>query len=151
VYFPVVDAAPTRKPSPSGAPGAARGCETVLVCEDDATVRALATQFLSAAGYSVLSAENGVSALEVAARHPGPIHLLLTDVIMPLMNGRELAHQLGAQRPDLRTLYVSGYTSNVIAQHGVLDAGVEFLEKPYNSRALLHHVRSILDQAAVTG
>jgi PAS domain S-box-containing protein len=145
VYLPAVDAvAPaTAAPAPMGA-AASGGDETILVCEDDETVRGLTAQMLRDAGYQVLAAVDGPAALEMAAAFDGPIHLLLTDVIMPDMNGRELADVLREQRPGLRTLFVSGYTADVIAHHGVLDDGLELLEKPYRRQALLERVRRIL-------
>ncbi len=122
-----------------------RGRETVLVCEDDPAVRDLAAYFLRIAGYTVLAAENGQRALEAAAAHAGPIHLLVTDVIMPDLNGRQLADALTAARPELKTLFMSGYTSNVIAHHGVRDMGLELLEKPFTRERLLRCVRTLLD------
>jgi PAS domain S-box-containing protein len=121
------------------------GGETVLVCEDDPAVRDLAVYFLRLAGYTVLAAENGQRALQAAAAHAGPIHLLVTDVIMPDLNGRQLADALTAVRPELKTLFMSGYTSNVIAHHGVRDMGLELLEKPFTRERLLRCVRTLLD------
>jgi two-component system cell cycle sensor histidine kinase/response regulator CckA len=120
------------------------GDETVLVCEDDPTVRELASRILQHAGYTVLSADHGAAAQDLARQHAGPLHLLLTDVIMPAMNGRQLAETLSEQRPEMRTLYISGYTSDVIANHGVLDEGIDFLEKPFNRKTLLERVRDVL-------
>ncbi|MCB9866694.1 MAG: PAS domain S-box protein [Phycisphaerales bacterium] len=145
VYLPAVDAEVS---APAGAAGddAPGGDETVLVCEDDASVRKLTMHILQGAGYTVLTAENGADALDLADNHDGPIELLVTDVIMPYMNGKELADELQLKRPEVRTLYVSGYTSNVIAHHGVLDADVAFLEKPYNRQSLLTAARAVLDR-----
>ncbi len=145
VYLPAAEAAvaevlPTSDEGPSPT-----GDETLLVCEDDPTVRRLVSHMLRESGYTVLAAENGGEALQVAAAHPGPIHLLVSDVIMPDMNGRALAEALGRSRPDVRILFVSGYASNVIAHHGVLDEGVEFLEKPFSRGRLLRRVREVLE------
>ncbi|MBN1514852.1 MAG: PAS domain S-box protein [Phycisphaerae bacterium] len=145
VYLPaVLDAAET----PRTAETAERprgGTETILLCEDDLAVRQLTALMLKGAGYHVLCAENGARALLLSAEHPGPIQLLITDVIMPDTNGKKLADEVMAARPDLRVLYISGYTSNVIAHHGVLNEGIEFLEKPFTRRSLLKRVREVLE------
>jgi PAS domain S-box-containing protein len=125
--------------------------ETILVCEDDASVRQLTTKMLRSAGYKVIVASNGAAALKIAGEHPGPIDLLVTDVIMPEMNGRQLARALASNRPDMRTLYISGYTSDVIAHHGVVDADIEFLEKPFGQADLLKRVREVLNGARLKG
>ena len=95
-------------------------------------------------GYTVLAASGPHQALQLAEAHPGVIHLLLTDVIMPDMSGRDLRQRLGALRPDLKCLFMSGYTANVIAHHGVLDEGVHFLQKPFSREALAAKVREAL-------
>ena len=136
------DQAPVSQPDTVGG-----GSETILLCEDDAPVRELITQSLQAAGYTVLAAGTGGEGLEVARNHAGAVDLLITDVIMPDMNGRALAERLAAMRPDLPTLFISGYTSNVIAQHGVLEEGVEFLEKPFTRQDLLTKARAVLNKA----
>jgi len=122
-----------------------RGSETLLVVEDQQEVRTLLCKILESRGYRVLMAENGAAALQVAALHPGPIHLLVSDVIMPGMSGREVAALLGATRKSLRTLYLSGYTDESIVQHGVLEEGVEFLQKPFTADGLVSKVRAVLD------
>jgi len=119
------------------------GAETLLICEDDPAVRELTAFILKQAGYTVLVAAHPQEALQLAAT-TGPLHLLITDVIMPEMNGRRLADELARSRPGVRTLFVSGYPANAIAHHGVLDDGVEFLEKPYSRRQLLQRVREVL-------
>jgi PAS domain S-box-containing protein len=121
--------------------------ETILVVEDEANVRRLGRQFLENQGYTVLEAADGAAAIEVSKAHPSPIHLLLTDVIMPGMNGRELAHRIASLRPDTKVLYMSGYTENVIGHNGTLDAGVNLLQKPFTLPALKAKVREVLDQA----
>lgn len=125
-----------------------RDAETVLVVEDEEIVRELVCDVLEQQGYRVLCATNGIEALEMAGPPGLKIDLLLTDVIMPLMNGQELAAQLTAQRPELKVLYVSGYSDNDIDHHGVLDAEVELLEKPFTPQALAQKVREILGESA---
>ncbi len=117
---------------------------TLLVVEDAADIRQLITQALRESGYEVLVATQGVEALELSETHEGPIHLLLTDVVMPQMGGGELARRLQARRPEMRVLYMSGYTENVIATHGVLKAGVAFLPKPFTLEALIQKVEEAL-------
>jgi two-component system, cell cycle sensor histidine kinase and response regulator CckA len=124
-----------------------RGTETVLVVEDDPSVRHLARSVLDNLGYEVLSASNGQDALNVARDHHGStIRLVVTDVIMPLMSGKVMAEWLKATYPDVKILFTSGYTDDAITHHGVLDAGVEFLPKPYTLATLAHKVRKLLDE-----
>ena len=121
------------------------GVETVLVVEDEAALRAIAQRALVVAGYKVLIAADGNEALQICAQHPGNIHLLLTDVIMPGMNGRVLAQRVLKMRPTLKVVYMSGYTDNAIIHHGVLDAGMHFLAKPFVPSSLTRKVREVLD------
>jgi CheY-like chemotaxis protein len=123
----------------------AQGTETILLVEDEASVRELTVHILRMQGYHVLVAEQGAEALEVSRQHGGAIHLLLTDVIMPQMNGRELAERLLAERPETRVLYMSGYTGEVIARHGVLEPGTAFVAKPLTLERLTEMVRAVLD------
>jgi two-component system cell cycle sensor histidine kinase/response regulator CckA len=109
------------------------------------TVRELAQDALDAYGYTVLEARNGEDALRVSEQHPGPIHVLVTDVVMPGMSGRELADRLTPLRPDLQVLYMSGYTDNAVVHHGVLDPGTVFLQKPFTPDTLARKVRDVLD------
>jgi two-component system cell cycle sensor histidine kinase/response regulator CckA len=126
------------------------GTETLLVVEDDPAVRHLACGILETQGYQVLSASNGQEALKVASDHQGsPISLVVTDVIMPLMGGKVMADWLKTTHPGLKVLFTSGYTDDTIAPHGVLDAGVEFLSKPYTPASLAHKVRELLDNGTV--
>ena len=106
---------------------------------------AVARRTLEGAGYTVMTAGDGVEALEVFGRHPGEIHLLLTDVIMPRMDGGALAHELTRRRPGLRVLFMSGYTDDAIVHRGVLDPGTNFLTKPFTSAGLALKVREVLD------
>ena len=122
------------------------GTETILVCEDDDGVRELAVSSLKEAGYRVLPAAAGAEAQRVVAQRCGPIDLLLTDVILPDTNGRELSRLLTARAPNLRTLYVSGYTANVLAHHGVLQPDVQLLEKPFTRTGLLSRIREVLNK-----
>jgi len=124
---------------------AERGKETILVVEDETNLRRLARQSLERQGYTVLEAADGNLALKVSALYPGPIHLLLTDVIMPGINGRELANQLTRVRPEMKTLYMSGYTENAIGHNGTLDAGITLLQKPFTLPALQAKVREVID------
>jgi PAS domain S-box-containing protein len=123
------------------------GLQTVLVVEDQAAVRRLTCEVLALNGYRVLEAGRGEEALRIAAEHDGPIHLMMTDVVMPGMNGRELAERMGELRPGTQVLYVSGYTENVIAHHGVLDPGVWYLPKPFAPGELLSMIARMLNTA----
>jgi PAS domain S-box-containing protein len=121
------------------------GSETVLLAEDEPQVLALVRSVLVRHGYTVLTASRPAEALAIAAAHSGPIHLLVTDVVMPGMNGRELRSRMEAVKPGVRCLYVSGYTADVIAHQGVLDEGVQFLQKPFSIAALTRRIRDVLD------
>jgi two-component system, cell cycle sensor histidine kinase and response regulator CckA len=152
IYLPreLLDiAATTLKPSPE--PTRATGTETILVVEDEEALRKVARRSLEAAGYTVLSAGDGEEALRIVAGHVGPLHLLLTDVVMPHMGGRLLAEELVRTRPDLRVLYMSGYTDDAVVRHGVLDSGTNFLAKPFTSTDLARKVREVLDGGSGSG
>ena len=149
VYFPRTDrAAPASRPTNTRA--ALRGTETILLVEDEEQLRVVACTILRRSGYRVLDACHGHDALQVAQAFGEEIHLLLTDVVMPRMSGRVLADQLRPLRPTMRLIYASGYTDDAIVHHGVLDAGVPFLQKPFTSDTLLRKVREVLDGPAPT-
>ena len=122
-----------------------QGVETVLLVEDDSSVRAFAARALRGQGYKVLEASNGKEALQTAQEFTGEIHLILTDVVMPEMSGKELASQIEAARPGIKALFVSGFTSNAIIHHWVLDSSVFFLQKPFTADDLAHKVREVID------
>ncbi|HWP37270.1 MAG TPA: response regulator, partial [Gemmatimonadales bacterium] len=135
-------------PEPAAAPlpepPRSRG-ETVLVAEDEKSIRELTVRVLERLGYRVLAAEDPSQAIELAEQYGAVIHLLITDVIMPGMNGRDLANRLKTLHPGLRTLYMSGYTADVIAHHGVLNEGVLFVQKPFSVHDIAVKVRVALD------
>jgi two-component system cell cycle sensor histidine kinase/response regulator CckA len=124
---------------------AIRGSETILLVEDADALRKLAQSFLEARGFRVLAAPTGEKALEVAVQNPEPIHLLLTDVVMPGMNGRVLAEELAPRQPGMKVIYMSGYTDSFIAGHGVLNPGTHLIHKPFTEEALVAKVREVLD------
>jgi len=151
IYFPRVEQAVTMPAEPAEAIPLLRGTETLLLVEDDPSVRHLACSILEAQGYTVLRANNGQDALRTAHEHKGPpIRLAVTDVIMPVMGGKAMAEWLKTTYPDLKILFTSGYTDDAIAQHGVLDAGVAFLSKPYSPATLARKVRAVLDNETET-
>jgi PAS domain S-box-containing protein len=148
VYLPRVDAPPLPAavpPPPAARPAAARGSETVLVVEDDPAVLSLSCRALEAEGYTILCASDGADALRIVERHGGEIHLLLTDVVMPGMSGRELAEQMAARRAGIRILYMSGYPGDAAVHHGTLVRGSAFLQKPFSPDGLTRKVRETLD------
>jgi two-component system cell cycle sensor histidine kinase/response regulator CckA len=128
-----------------------RGSESILLVEDAEPLRKLAQTFLEAGGFLVLSAENGEHALQVASRHGKTFDLLLTDVVMPGMNGRVLAEQLLPRQPGMKVLYMSGYTDSFIAGHGVLEPGTHLLHKPFTEEVLIRKVREVLDGGKKSG
>jgi CheY-like chemotaxis protein len=133
----------TARPEPTGL--SSSGTETILLVEDSAELRKLATRFLEGAGYTVLGAAAGEEALDLLARQDADVHLLISDVVMPGMSGRQLAERLAQTHPRIKVLYMSGYTGDTIVRHGVLDAQVPFLSKPFTAAGLLRKVREVLD------
>jgi CheY-like chemotaxis protein len=129
---------------------AAAGTETILLVEDEAEVRATAREALRLYGYTVLEAENGRAALECCRAYHGNIDLVLTDVVMPEMSGRELGERLKAEYPELPVIYMSGYTDDAVIRHGVLRSGSNFIQKPFSPATLTQAVRGALDRAVVT-
>ncbi|MBI3628628.1 MAG: response regulator [Candidatus Rokubacteria bacterium] len=121
-----------------------QGSETVLLVEDDEEVRDLVREMLVALGYSVLEAARPVEAMRLAEEHPGPIHVMITDVVMPQMSGRRLAEHLAPRRPEMKALYMSGYTENAIARHDVLEPGTVLLEKPFAPEDLARKMREVI-------
>jgi DNA-binding NtrC family response regulator len=122
--------------------------ETVLIVEDEASILRLAKRILDRLGYTVLEATTPGQAMDLAQEHAGHIHLLITDVIMPEMNGRDLANQLHSLYPDLKVLFMSGYTADVIAHRGVLDEGINFIQKPFSLKDLAVKIRAVIDSSA---
>ncbi|MBE7554085.1 MAG: PAS domain S-box protein [Anaerolineales bacterium] len=146
IYFPcLVEKLIEPSARPETGPEMPVGDETILLVEDDPGVRELLRQVLSKLGYTLLEAGNGQEALRLIAHYPDPIHLLLTDVVMPGISGKLLAEELSRTWPDLKTLFMSGYTDEAIVQHGVLDSGVAFLQKPFSAMSLAVKLRSVLD------
>jgi len=146
VYLPRVTDAVDGKPAAKEIPGVAKGTETVLLVEDEEAVRELAGRILTAKGYRVVTAKSALEAEQYAAKNSGEIQLLLTDMTMPGMSGRELAVKITARNPRTRVLYMSGYTDNVLSQGGVLEDGVSFLQKPFTPAMLVQKVRDVLDK-----
>ena len=143
VYLPATSQDVTQ-PAAAPAPKGIEGTETILVAEDQAEVRSIVRTILSRHGYKVLEATDGEEALRILRDHPGRIHLLLTDVVMPSIGGPELVRRLRETHPSIRVLYTSGYTDEAIVRHGVLEPGIAFLEKPFTPTTLLTKVREVL-------
>src|SRR5262245_5901660 len=121
------------------------GTETLLIVENESAIRNLLQVALKRNGYTVLAAESGREALEVVRNHAGAIHLLITDVVMPDMDGPELVRQLSTIRPDTRTLFVSGYMDDTLGERGILATNANFIQKPFSPRTIAQRVREILD------
>jgi nitrogen-specific signal transduction histidine kinase/CheY-like chemotaxis protein len=144
IFLPHVEEAVTHVAERTEPPSNSQGNETILVAEDAEPLRKLARTFLEERGFQVLTASSGEEALKVAAEFSGEIHLLLTDVVMPGMNGRVLAEQLLPKRPGMKVLYMSGYTDSFIAGHGVLEEGTHLLHKPFTEEVLISRIREVL-------
>jgi two-component system, cell cycle sensor histidine kinase and response regulator CckA len=151
VYFPRVEqsAEPPKPDEPEGM--VLQGCETILLAEDSASLRQMAREYLESTGYTVLEASSGSEALERAKDFQGPIHLLLTDVVMPGMSGPELASEVASLRPGIKIIFTSGYTDDAIGRQGVLDPTAAFLQKPYRPKALARKIREVLGESGQTG
>ena len=145
IYLPRVEDKPKAQEAARTPADLACGTETVLVVEDEEGLRRLAREFLETCGYHVLDARDGIEALEIVRRDSETIHLLLTDVILPRLSGRDLAVQLAALRPSVKVLYMSGYTDRAVLQNGVLEPGLAFLQKPFSLRTLAAKIREVLD------
>jgi len=150
IYFPATEAAGESEEPKGSAKHSLRGTETVLLVEDDPGVRGLVRVTLEQYGYSVLEASNGWEALQLQEQHQGPIHLLIADIVVPQMNGQELAARLSLLRPDILVLYMSGYTDKSIILEGVLSSGTAFIKKPFTPEALAAKVREVLDSHKTT-
>jgi CheY-like chemotaxis protein len=124
----------------------ARGNETVLLVEDEPTILRMTTMMLDRLGYRVLAADNPEQAIALAEAYADKIHLMITDVVLPEMNGRELAARMREIHPEIKVLFMSGYTADVIAHRGVLDKGVNFIQKPFSKKDLADKVRGALDE-----
>jgi DNA-binding NtrC family response regulator len=144
VYLPREQSAARSAAKALPAPPRAEGTETILLVEDDHGVRTIAARILSAAGYTVLTASSGAEALLLCANHPGQIHLVLTDVVMPQMSGKDFVVRLAKVRPSTRVLYMSGYTDSTIVHQGVIDAGTHFIGKPFTQSELVIKVQQVL-------
>lgn len=149
VYLPRVDASAEVLEGKVKEKGPPSGRETVLLVEDEQMVRKLTVQFLRKYGYVVLEAAHGGDALLLCERHRGPVHLMVTDVVMPGINGRELAQRLRSLRPEMKVLYMSGYTDNAILHHGVLEGGEDYVQKPFSMEVLARKVREALDKDSI--
>ena len=150
-YFPRVDGRDevAAVQESTGLPRADRGQETILLVEDETNLRRLARQYLETQGYKILEAEDGAAALQIVDGYAGAIDLLLTDIIMPGVNGRELAEHVTQLLPNVRVLYMSGYTENAVGHDGTLDAGINLLQKPFSLPALKDRVREVLDSEPI--
>ena len=146
MYFPQVRERVSSGKSSHGLRTMPRGSETVLLVEDEGAVRALARHVLQSCGYTVLEASNGKEAVQLAGSYQGPIDLLVSDVVMPYLGGRQLAERLAALRPGLQALFLSGYTDDAVVRHGVLEESFAFLQKPFTTTGLALKVREVLDE-----
>jgi len=144
IYLPRVDQVLEAEPLTDTAENVERGSRTVLIVEDDAALLQVTCLSLQEAGYAILSARSSAEAIHISEVHKGIIHLMVTDVIMPGLSGDQLASRLSALRPEMKVLYVSGYTDDTIARHGILEPGLAFLQKPFSPRALARKVSEVL-------
>ena len=148
VFLPRIDEPLGSEKAAAAHRGAApRGSETVLLADDEAPILKVAKRILESAGYRVITAGDGAEAVKIAGAHPGRIDLLVTDMVMPQLNGRQVAESLRAKRPEMRVLYLSGYTDTAAARQGLMEPGAEFLQKPFSTDSLIRRVREVLDAA----
>lgn len=147
IYLPRVDEVVEELEEEKVSDGIPRGSETVLVVEDEETVRKLTVQILKKQGYKVLEAPQSGDALLVCEQYKEPIHLILTDVVMPRMSGPEFIDRLGQVRQDFKVLYMSGYTNEAVVHHGVREREMAFIQKPFTLEGLARKVREVLDKA----
>jgi len=144
IYLPLVDAAAAASP-PAPTATSVHGSETILIVEDDAALRHMAGRLLRAVGYTALAARDGGDALALLQRHDGPVDLMITDMVMPGMSGRELATALKGVRPQMKVIFTSGYTDDFLLRDGQFDEGAPFIGKPYTAVQLRSKVREVLD------
>ncbi len=147
IYLPQTRQAKLALQPPVATEGSPRGCETLLLAEDEAAVRQSTHEFLSLSGYIVLEAKNGIEALALARAYNGVIDLMVTDVVMPQMGGARLAGELASDRPDMKVLFVSGYAETTFQHHGAIDVTTRFLQKPFSLKTLARKIREVLDEA----
>jgi CheY-like chemotaxis protein len=149
IWLPRVEnLAPVNGPS-RGSPELRQGRETILLVEDEDGVRELAREVLQGHGYTVIEARDGESALQIVEQRRERLHLLLTDVVMPKMGGRELARRLISRHPDVKVLYMSGYPDDALGEHGVLEPGAVLLQKPFTPQGMADKVRQVLDRTRI--
>ncbi len=146
IYFPRVDEVPSEKVEKEGRLEIPRGTETILLVEDDEPVRMMTSRMLTQFGYRVLLSSDPLQAIQLFEKEIGSIDLILTDVVMPAMSGREMMKQIHLRHPGVKVLYMSGYTDNAIAHHGILDEGIDYIQKPFTLEGLLQKVRDVLDR-----
>jgi two-component system cell cycle sensor histidine kinase/response regulator CckA len=149
IYLPEVQHASETIQLPKPLETCPKGCETLLLVEDETAVRQSTREFLMLSGYIVLEAKNGEDALYIARDYVPPIHMMITDVVMPHMGGAKLAGHLAAERPSMKVLFVSGYAENTVLRHGAIDVTTRFLQKPFSLKALARKIRDVLDADAL--
>jgi CheY-like chemotaxis protein len=146
LYFPAMVSVEGFEEKPKQKTLIPLGSETILLAEDEDQLRKVLVRSLERYGYKVLSAANGLDAVKVAWDHKEPIHMLLTDTIMPKMNGKELMVELKKTRPKIKVIFISGYTKEVLSQQGILESGIHLIQKPFELEDLVQHIRQVLDE-----
>jgi CheY-like chemotaxis protein len=144
IYLACVDAVPEIEPPNDKVMNVVAGSQTILIVEDDPALLQVTHRSLEEVGYAILEARSSKEAIDISESHTGPIHLMVTDVVLPGMSGVKLAAYLSAQRPEMKVLYVSGYTNDTVFHHGVLEPGLAFLQKPFSARTLARRVGEVL-------